>query len=46
MWNLLSGVIVDQIYGHLDHHKLLPEEQQGCWKRSKVIEKSSLGRRI
>ena len=37
MWKLLSGVIADQIYGHLDHHKLLPEEQKGYRKRSRVI---------
>ena len=35
MWKLLSGVIADQIYGHLDQQKLLPEEQKGCRKRSK-----------
>ena len=28
MWKLLSGVIADQIYGHLDQQKLLPEEQK------------------
>ena len=32
---LLSGVIADQIYGHLDQQKLLPEEQQGCKKISR-----------
>ena len=26
MWNLLTGVIADQIYVHLDQEKLLPEE--------------------
>ena len=35
MWKLLSGVIADQIYGHLDQQKLLPEEQKGCRKRSR-----------
>ena len=35
MWKLLSGVIADQIYGHLDQQKLLPEEQKGCSKRSR-----------
>ena len=29
MWKLLKGVIADQIYGHLDQQKLLPEEQKG-----------------
>ena len=35
MWKLLTGVIADQIYAHLDHEKLLPEEQKGCRKGSK-----------
>ena len=35
MWKLWSGVIVDQIYGHLDQQKLLPEELKGCRKRSR-----------
>ena len=35
MWKLLSGVIADQIYGHLDQQKLLPEEQKECRKRSR-----------
>ena len=34
MWKLLSAVIADQIYGHLDQQKLLPEEQKGCKRRS------------
>ena len=34
MWKLLSGVIADQIYGHLDHQKVLTEKQKGCRKRS------------
>ena len=29
------GVIADQIYGHLDQQKSLPEEQNGCKKRSR-----------
>ena len=32
MWKLLTGVIADQIYAHLDQEKLLPEEQKGCKK--------------
>ena len=35
MWTLLAGVIVDQIYAHLDQEKLLPEEQKGCKKGSR-----------
>ena len=34
MWKLLTGVIVDKIYAHLDQDKLLPEEQKGCRKGS------------
>ena len=35
MWKLLSGVIADQIYEHVDQQKSLPEEQKGCKKRSR-----------
>ena len=35
MWKLLTGVIADQIYAHLDQEKLLLEEQKGCRKGSK-----------
>ena len=35
MWKLLTGVIADQIYPHLDQEKLLPEEQKGCRKGSR-----------
>ena len=35
MWKLLTGVIADQIYAHLDLEKLLPEEQEGCRKGSR-----------
>ena len=31
---LLTGVMADQIYAHLDQEKLLPEEQKGCRKGS------------
>ena len=30
LWKLLTGVIADQIYAHLDQKKLLAEEQKGC----------------
>ena len=57
MWKLLTGLIADQIYGHLDQQKLLPEEEKGCRKRSRgtndffiligqSLEKSSLGKII
>ena len=35
MWKLLTGVIADQIYAHLDEEKLLPEEQKGYRKGSR-----------
>ena len=35
MWKLLTGLIADQIYRHLDQPKLLPEEQKGCRKGSR-----------
>ena len=35
LWKLLTGVIADQIYAHLDQEKLLPEEQKGCRKGSR-----------
>ena len=33
MWKLLIGVIADQIYGHLDQQKLLPEEKTR-WRKT------------
>ena len=35
MQKLLTGVIADQIYAHLDQDKLLLEEQKGCRKGSR-----------
>ena len=35
MWKLLTSVIADQIYAHLDQEKLLPEMQKGCRKSSR-----------
>ena len=35
IWKLLIDVIADQIYAHLDHDKLLPDEQNGCRKGSR-----------
>ena len=34
-YKLLTGVIADQIYAHLDQEKLLPAEQKGCRKGSR-----------
>ena len=35
MWKLLTSVIADQIYAHLDQEKLLLEEQKGFRKGSR-----------
>ena len=35
MWKLLTGIIADQIYAHLDQEKLFPDEQKGCRKGSR-----------
>ena len=35
MWKLLTGVIADQMYEHLDREKLLPEGQKGRRKDSR-----------
>ena len=35
MWKLLTEVIADPIYAHLDQEKLLPEEQKECRKGSR-----------
>ena len=37
MWKLLSGVISDQIYGHFDQKRLLPEEQKDAGKDLKEL---------
>ena len=56
-WKLLTCIIADQIYAHLDQKKLLQEDHKGCRKGSRgtndllyihraVINKSSLEIRI
>ena len=35
MWKLLTDVIADQIYVHLDQENMLPEEEKGCRKGSR-----------
>ena len=35
IWKLLTGVIADQIYAHLDQERLLPEEEKWCRKGSR-----------
>ena len=40
MWKLLTAVIADQIYAHLDQEKWLPEEQKGCRKDLRCIDRA------
>ena len=35
MWKLLTGVLADKMYEHLEEKQLLPEEQKGCRRKSK-----------
>ena len=35
MWKVLTGVLSEETYVYLDRHKLLPEEQKGCRKKSR-----------
>ena len=34
LWKLLTGIITDKLYEHLENQDLLQEEQKGCWRRS------------
>ncbi len=35
MWKLLTAVMSEEMYKHLEKNKLLPNEQKGCRKRSR-----------
>ena len=34
MWTLLTGILGDEIYQHLEERNLFPDEQKGCRRRS------------
>ena len=34
MWKLITGIVADEIYNHLEENDLLPEEQKGCCRNS------------
>ena len=34
MWKLITGIVADEIYNHLEENDLLPEEQKGCRRNS------------
>ncbi|XP_047475423.1 uncharacterized protein LOC125029527 [Penaeus chinensis] len=35
MWKLLTGIVADDVYDHLNENDLLPEEQKGCRRNSR-----------
>ena len=35
MWKLLTGVLVEEMYAHLERNNLLPDEQGVCRKRAR-----------
>ena len=35
MWKLLTGVLTNDIYSHLEENDLLPVEQKGCCKNNR-----------
>ena len=35
MWKLITGIVADGIYNHLEENDLLPEEQKGCRRNSR-----------
>ena len=35
MWKLLTGMIAEDMYTHLEGRGILPEEQKGCKKDSR-----------
>ena len=35
MWKLLTGILADKIYDHLQMNRLLPDEQKGCRRKSR-----------
>ena len=35
MWKLITGIVADEIYNHLEEIGLFPEEQKGCRRTSR-----------
>ena len=35
LWKLLTGIINEKFYDHLNQQKLLPEEQKGCQRKAR-----------
>ena len=34
LWKLLTGILIDKLYEHIENQDLFPEEQKGCRQRS------------
>ena len=34
MWKLLTGIVVDEVYNHVENNDLLPEEKKDCRRNS------------
>ena len=37
MWKLMTSVLAEKVYAHLSEKKVLPDEQKGCRKDSRVM---------
>ena len=35
LWKLLTGIVNEKVYDHLSQQNLLPEEQEGCPRRTR-----------
>ena len=35
MWKLLTGILAEEVYTHLERKNLLPDEQEGCRRNSR-----------
>ena len=35
MYKLLTGIIAEDLYSHIEDQQLFPDEQKGCKKRSR-----------
>ena len=47
IWKLLTGIVIDKTYDHLDKNRLLPEEQKGNIRKSQgTKDQLAIDRRI
>ena len=35
MWKVFTRILAEQVYGHIEREKLLPDEQNGCRRKSR-----------